>query len=456
MTVPIPSTSNHWPRRSTRRGLVACWTVTGLLAITVPAAEAEITSTSQAIAAHAQWLPYAPAPPTPAAVCIVDSGVNLNTDTEPVVTRRLALDGGTPDDVDPDLHHGTLMAMVAAAAVNDTGMVGAAPQIRVVSVRSADPPQAGQATTSPFGAYRAGIAVCGKYATADGVRTVELALARGGAPTPAESAALADEVTLAHSRGLNVVAAAGNDGGSLSEPASTPGIVAVGAADRAGVFCSFSNRGGGLDVLAPGCDVDTVDPDSLEPSSGQGTSQASAFFAGVLTALRAYRPDLSWSDAEQLLIATAPNGVLDVEQAFRAAGLGDVVDAGIAATPPLSPPPPEDPTAAPPSAPKPVDVMSGSHPVPAPRVWPRPIATVRFRRGVVSVTVSGPPNGAILQVTLQRRHGDRYVFLGTRRTRERSVRLKCARRPDRVAIMYRDLAGNGRDSPRRYLSTFSP
>src|SRR3712207_6871102 len=36
---------------------------------------------------------YAPEPPNPVAVCVVDSGVNLTPDLAPVVIDRLAFDG---------------------------------------------------------------------------------------------------------------------------------------------------------------------------------------------------------------------------------------------------------------------------------------------------------------------------------------------------------------------------
>ena len=67
------------------------------------------------------------------------------------------------------------------------------------------------------------------------------------------------------------------------------------------------------------------------PGVGQSTSLASAYVAGVVTALRSYRPDLSVEQTESLIRATAtptPAGpVLNAAAAFRAAGLGAIVDA---------------------------------------------------------------------------------------------------------------------------------
>lgn len=419
-----------------------------------PVHAAEIAATAQAVAAHAEWLPFAPAPATPAAVCLVDTGVNLNADVASVVTQRVALDGGTVDDVDGNVHHGTLMAMVAAAAINGQGMVGAAPQNRIVSVRSATAPAPGTVATSPYDRFSQGIRECLKTPT-DNVRVVELALGSGDVPTPTQDAEMADQVIKAHAKGVSVVAAAGNDGGAVNDPASAPGVVSVAAADRAGVFCSFSARGTGLDVLAPGCELETADPVSLAPSSGQGTSEASAFFASVLAALRAYRPNLSWDAAEQLLLSTAPNGVLNVEAAFRAADLGGLVDAGRAAMP--APPQAQVPTASAGSSTPATVAPAPTTPavqVTRPRPWATPKATVRWRNGVVSVVVRNVPRMAVVRVELQRRRGRKFVVVNSRQGRENIWRLRAASRPARVAIMFVDLTGTGHDSRVRHVSKF--
>src|SRR3954468_13634887 len=116
---------------------IAATLAAGLALMTAPPARAEYkTTTSQALAAHAEWLPYAPPPPNgPAAVCLVDTGVDLNPDTASNVIARIALDGGDPSDLSPS-KHGTQMAMIMGAPINDWGMVGFWPGVRIVSVRA--------------------------------------------------------------------------------------------------------------------------------------------------------------------------------------------------------------------------------------------------------------------------------------------------------------------------------
>src|ERR1019366_530349 len=139
--------------RSSRRYIgAACL----MLALFPAAAGAESGTTTQAVTDNGAFLPYAPPPAQLAGLCLVDTGVNLNPDTEGVVVERTALDGGSGGDVSPTLH-GTVLAMMAAAAANGWGIVGAAPHaVQIVSVRILEPAQ----TTFPFTAYSSGITEC--------------------------------------------------------------------------------------------------------------------------------------------------------------------------------------------------------------------------------------------------------------------------------------------------------
>ena len=87
---------------------------------------------------------------------------------------------------------------------------------------------------------------------------------------------LGNAVQEASDYGVALVAAAGNDdGGPREYPAAYPGVLSVGATDtQGGGFCSFSNRGEGLRLLAPGCDLDGAEPTSGAPDYNywQGTS----------------------------------------------------------------------------------------------------------------------------------------------------------------------------------------
>src|SRR3984957_10512418 len=317
-----------------------------LLALLPSAARAETGITAQAVADNGAFLPYAPPPAQLAGLCLVDTGVNLNPDTEGVVVERTALDGGSGEDVSSTLH-GTVLAMMAGAPANGWGMVGTAPRaIQIVSVRILEPGQ----TTFPFSAYATGIDACLRVRSHYDVQVINLSLGTSEAPSGRDYEMLANAVQEASKYGATVVAAAGNDdGGAVEYPAAYPGVLSVGATDtQGGGFCSFSNRGEGLRLLAPGCDLDGAEPTTGAANYNywQGTSEASAIAAAALDALDSYQPGLSPEAAEKDL-TEADSGVLDIAQPFRNAGLGAIVTAGEAAEPgaqlnstPASPPQP--------------------------------------------------------------------------------------------------------------------
>lgn len=90
-------------RRVSRRSLAAFAGSAVVIATASSSASAEeLRVTSQAAAANAAWLAYAP-PPAQGSLklCLVDSGVTLNADLTAAVTMRTAVDGEGGDDVDP-------------------------------------------------------------------------------------------------------------------------------------------------------------------------------------------------------------------------------------------------------------------------------------------------------------------------------------------------------------------
>jgi len=323
--------------------------MSALFAMCAPAAMADESAmpTTQAQAYNADWVPYLDPPEKPAAVCLVDSGVNITPDTPadsptgPIV-KRLALDGGSGEAASPTWEglHGTRMAFVGAAPVNGWGAVGFWPGARIVSIRAMPT----GSTDFPFESYSRALTLCTKYAADLNIAAVNLSLGCECQPTSGELARLNDRVVGAHSNSESVVAAAGNNAGPVDSPANEPGVLAVGAGDKTGGLCSFSNRGPGIDVVAPGCDIDFADSSSGElwRDYRSGTSGGSMTVSTVLALVRSYRPDLDWYGAEQMVAnsarVTAVGAVLNVEALFRDAGLESFVDAAKARMPvPLTP-----------------------------------------------------------------------------------------------------------------------
>jgi hypothetical protein len=386
--------------RRSRRYIGAAWLV---LALLPAAAGAESGITTQAVADNGAFLPYAPPPGQLAGLCLVDTGVNVNPDTESVVVSRTAIDGGSGNDVSPTTH-GTVLAMMAAAPGNGWGMIGTAPRsIQIVSVRILEPGK----TTFPFTSYAAGITECLQLRQLYNIRVINLSLGNSVVPSGEDYEALANAVEKARNRGLAVVAAAGNDdGGSVEYPAAYPTALSVGATDsQGGGFCSFSNRGEGLRLLAPGCDLDGADPTSgaSDYNYWQGTSESSAIAAAALAALESYQPNLTPATAETDL-TEANKGVLDIAQTFRNAGLGAIVTAGEAAEPGAQPSAPTG------SSPQPVTPLASmTHP------FARPRARLKRLKGRFVLLLTGRPSEAQTQVRYLG-HRDRSRHLSVLRT----------------------------------------
>ena len=297
------------------------------LSLAPSSATAEEVFTSQAAAANATDSTWIPAPAQRAAVCIVDTGNDPNPDTSNVVAR-LSVDGEPGTDRSPD-HHGTLMSMIAAAPYNGFGMVGAAPSINVVSVRASR-------DGVTFGAtdVAAGIQQCLTYRNTYNIKVISLSL--GGMAISVLDvglmAVIEDMVKNARRAGIDVVAAAGNHGGAVDWPAAYEPVMAVGASTHdGGCRCAFAASGPEVDLWSSGCPVDAVLPDG-NPAWAAGSSESTAFVAGVLAQLRQLSPGLSAAQAEQVLTNGAQvrsvGPRLDVDAAFVAAGLADQLVAG--------------------------------------------------------------------------------------------------------------------------------
>lgn len=392
---------------------------TAALCCAASSASAEVgvpAGTVQQAAADALFLQYAPAPPNPGIVCLVDSGVDPTPDTTPILAGSYALSpntntndelaalnpplpGGHPDG------HGTYMAMIAAAPANGWGMVGLAPSsVRVYNVKAL---AAGQ-TAFSFSEYAVAIYRCQALSSSMPITVVNLSLGSGTQPNGSELETLENYVQSANAHGLSVVAAAGNEAGAVQAPASVRGVLGVGASDanpvNRGAMCSFSNHGPGLALLAPGCGsqiepsgggngIDIAFSDDGSPAWANGTSEAGEIVSTAEASMRAYSPTLSYSQAQGCITSTLANGGnLDVAAAFTACGLGQIVSEGMAAYQAANT------SSSTPSGPSAAILAPKSKPAPRPQ-----IIKITFKRHRLQVTVASIPKGLRLKLVVQDR-----------------------------------------------------
>jgi subtilisin family serine protease len=243
-------------------------------------------------------------------VAVLDSGVQA---TVPDL-RGAVLPGGdvtghhtngeTDFNTDGD-GHGTMMAVLIAGQGHGTGMIGMAPEAKILPVVV----NAGLSdTASPPGAVAAGII----YAANHGADVIDVPQEY---PSPAALAcdpALQRAVAYAVARNIVVVAAAGDAsriGTGPAEPASCAGVVAVGAVGPNRSLWSGNTRQPYLTVVNPGADLITSGREGQLVTGVSGTRAASALAAGAVALIRSRYPKMPWYQVVQRLTATAlPEG----------------------------------------------------------------------------------------------------------------------------------------------------
>ena len=245
--------------------------------------------------------------------------------------------GADPPGYQPPHLHGTFIASLIAGHGSGPGraggIIGVAPAARVLSVRvilDDQEPGVGPYNTDPRFSDAIGQGI--RYAASHGAGVINLSLG-SVEPSRAMQAALAYAV----SRGIVVVASAGNSGATgpaytpYSYPASFTGVVSVAAVNDSGVRAPFSDRNSSVVLSAPGVSVIGAGPGGTYLQAS-GTSPASAFVAGVAALIRSAYPGLSPAQVEQAMISSAARppaagystatgfGEVDAAAALRAAG----------------------------------------------------------------------------------------------------------------------------------------
>ncbi|MCP2336474.1 S8 family serine peptidase [Actinomadura rupiterrae] len=263
-------------------------------------------------------------------VAVLDSGVDASQAdlAGNVVTGPDYAAGAAPSGSVPKRLHGTNMASVIAGhghgPGNEDGMMGVAPEAHVLSLRVIlEQDEAGYDRFNGDKRYQGTIARGIRYAVDHGADVVNLSLGRSY-PVPAER----DAVAYAISKGVVVVAAAGNGGADrpakrgghtlYTYPASFPGVISVAAVDSAGRHAGFSNRNSAVVVSAPGVQIIGAGPGD-QYWVGDGTSPATAFVSGIAALIRSRHPKMAPALVAQALVASTrsrPSGGYDLGVGF--------------------------------------------------------------------------------------------------------------------------------------------
>lgn len=230
-------------------------------------------------------------------VAVVDSGVDASHPdlTGQVLPGKDFTGAGSPHrDTEG---HGTAMASLIAGhghgASNSAGVMGLAPKAKILPVRV-------DLAGNKF--VTASLASGIRYAVDQGASVINLSLGDSNS-YPGSKAAKA--VAYAQAHDVVVVAATGNDAGTVSYPAALPGVVAVTAVDQGLNFWSSSNTGN-VTVAAPGVEVAQADPTTKSGYAvADGTSGSSAYVSAIVALLRSKYPDLTAGQIINRLVKSA-------------------------------------------------------------------------------------------------------------------------------------------------------
>jgi subtilisin family serine protease len=197
-----------------------------------------------------------------------------------------------------DEGHGTHVAGTIAAENNNFGVTGIAYNSQIMAVKVLDENGSGS-----YSSIANGI----RYAVDNGANVINLSLGGGSGNNTLQSA-----IEYASDRGVIVVMAAGNSGGSVpSYPAryAYDYGLAVGAVNQNNQLTGFSNRAGSQEikyVTAPGEDIYSTLPNN-KYASYTGTSMAAPHVAGVVALMLSANPNLTDSQVRDIITSTAEN-----------------------------------------------------------------------------------------------------------------------------------------------------
>jgi thermitase len=274
-------------------------------------------------------------------VAIIDTGVDYNhrdllgnlwvNEAEQNGVAGMDDDGnGYIDDVygynfvnnssDPmdDHGHGTHCAgIVAAVGDNGLDVAGVCWKARIMSLKVLGADGNGSAGDAVPAIY---------YAVANGADIIS---GSWGATTGSD--AVKDAIAYAYSRGVIVVAAAGNDGEDVPYyPAAYPNVLSVAATDSSDRRWYSSNYGDWVDVAAPGREILSLGLTSSRQYTAwkTGTSMAAPHVSGACALLLSADPLLTCDEVQEIVTSTgdpiaagicSSNSRLNVYEALRAA-----------------------------------------------------------------------------------------------------------------------------------------
>lgn len=213
-------------------------------------------------------------------VGVIDSGMDSNEDLDGNIFGRMDFCDGTSDAADA-IGHGTHVGGTIAALGNGYKGIGVAPEAKIFNARVFGEDSSKSGYDSTIIAAIQYLIGEEENATSEKVSSVParvdiINMSLGG---PGRNDAFQAVLDKAYRKGVVVIAATGNDGGSLSMyPASYNHVIGVSATDTNNERAYFSNYGASTDLSAPGVRIWATLNNNY--ASSQGTSMACPVVSG--------------------------------------------------------------------------------------------------------------------------------------------------------------------------------
>lgn len=278
-------------------------------------------------------------------VAVVDTGVDYNHEDlkDNIWTNPKEIAGNGKDDdgngYADDIHgwnfvdnnnnvlddngHGTHVSGTIAGENNNYGVTGIAYDAKIMPVKVLDDSGSGSYTSIAKGIH---------YAVDNGANVINLSLGGSYSNSTLESA-----IDYASSKGVIVVMAAGNDGGSSPDyPASyaSKSGIAVGAVDKNNNLADFSNRSGTNQisyVTAPGVNIYSSVPNN-QYAIYSGTSMAAPHVAGVVALMLSANSKLTDAQVREIVADTAGNSTQTTSSSLNISHVSSLASQVIADT----------------------------------------------------------------------------------------------------------------------------
>ena len=207
-------------------------------------------------------------------VCVLDTGLSNHEDMEGAIIATKDFTGSRHGSADVHGHGSHVSSLIAARSGNDVGIRGIAPLCKIVHAK---------VLGDSGGGGEPGIVAGMQWGYAQGAHVFSLSLGGGGRMVQLDGllAELRQDAKR-RNRPFVALAAAGNDGAVLNNPAAQQGFMAVGAYGQDGRITRFTSRSAKLKVLGPGVEMLGCLPGNRYGLMS-GTSQATPVVAGVVT-----------------------------------------------------------------------------------------------------------------------------------------------------------------------------